>query len=209
MTLRRISGSSPAKQNTSKTFPPRQQDARRPLAIDGVAEAAPVLAGFPSGCCRRGYDPGLRGRSDLASGGLPVWNVVDGDSRSLLEQGTLAIDRFYAGRLACPASAHPEIRGEPVVVGAVDEGIRSFTTMPYVFSNIAGARSYLGLPANYTTHFRVRLKPGADLDVRAENILVDPPRSGPYPSEFSDQSRSFWLLRTGAGAALVAGAILR
>jgi putative ABC transport system permease protein len=183
----------------------------RLLAIDGVAEAAPVLAGFsvwmlPEG----GMTSVFVVASDLASGGLPVWNVVDGDPRSLLEQGTVAIDRSYADRLGVSGvGTAAQVRGQPVVVGAITEGIRSFTTTPYVFSDIAGARSYLGLPANYTTHFLVRLKPGADLDRVRHNILAAVPAiQALSPSEFSDQSRSFWLLRTGAGAALVAGAIL-
>jgi putative ABC transport system permease protein len=183
----------------------------RLLAIDGVTEATPVLAGFsvwmlPEG----GMTSVFVVASDLAAGGLPVWNVVDGDPRSLREQGTVAIDRSYANRLGVSGvGATAQIRGQPVVVGAITEGIRSFTTTPYVFSDIAGARSYLGLPANYTTHFLVRLKPGADLERTRQSILSAVPAiQALTPSEFSDQSRSFWLLRTGAGAALVAGAIL-
>lgn len=58
----------------------------RLLAIDGVAQAAPVLTGFsvwmlPKG----GMTSVFMMASDLASGGLPVWNKVDGDPRSLLE----------------------------------------------------------------------------------------------------------------------------
>src|SRR6476620_2487740 len=138
----------------------------RLLAIDGVADAAPVLAGFsvwmlPEG----GMTSVFVVASDLASGGLPVWNVVDGDSRSLLEQGSVAIDRSYAARLGVSGvGATAQVRGQPVVVGAITEGIRSFTTTPYVFSDIAGARSYLRLPASYTTHFLIKLKPGADLE---------------------------------------------
>ena len=180
-------------------------------AIDGVAEAARVLAGFsvwmlPAG----GMTSVFVVASDLAAGGLPVWNVVDGEARSLFEQGTVAIDRSYAGRLGVSGvGANAQIRGQPVVVGALTEGIRSFTTTPYVFSDIAGARAYLGLPANYTTHFLVRLKPGADRERVRQGILAAVPAiQALTPAEFSDQSRSFWLLRTGAGAALVAGAIL-
>jgi putative ABC transport system permease protein len=183
----------------------------RLLALDGVAEAVPVLAGFsvwmlPDG----GMTSVFVVASDLASGGLPPWNVVEGDRKSLLEQGTVAIDRSYASRLGVSGvGAEAQIRGQPVVVGTITEGIRSFTTTPYVFSDSAGARSYLGLPSNYTTHFLVRLKPGADLEGTRKAILSGIPAiQALTPSEFREQSRSFWLLRTGAGAALVAGAIL-
>ena len=181
------------------------------LRVDGVAEAAPVVAGFsvwmlPDG----GMTSVFVVASDLASTGLPPWNVVEGDPLSLREQGTVAIDRFYARRLGITGVGETaQIRGQPVVIGAITEGIRSFTTTPYVFSDIAGARSYLGLPSNYTTHFLVRLKPGSDLERTRRNILsAIPAVQALTPAEFGDQSRSFWLLRTGAGAALVAGAIL-
>ncbi|MGZ5228120.1 MAG: FtsX-like permease family protein [Burkholderiales bacterium] len=181
------------------------------LGVDGVAEATPVIAGFsvwmPS-------DGGMTSvfvvASDLASTGLPAWNVVEGDPLSLREQGTVAIDRFYAERLGLTGVGETaQIRGQPVVIGAITEGIRSFTTTPYVFSDIAGAHSYLGLPSNYTTHFLVRLKLGSDLERTRRNILSAIPAIQVLtPAEFRDQSRSFWLLRTGAGAALLAGAVL-
>jgi putative ABC transport system permease protein len=105
--------------------------------------------------------------------------------------------------------ATAQIRGLPVTVGAVTDGIRSFTTTPYVFSDLRGARAYIGLPASFTSHFLVRLKPEADLERTRQNILSN--ISGIQaltPDQFREQSRSFWLFSTGAGAALVAGALL-
>ena len=181
------------------------------LAIEGISDAVPALAGFsvwmlPGG----GMTSVFVVASDVTAAALPPWNIVEGNVQSLAEQGTVAIDRFYAERLGVSGvGASAQIRGQPVTVGAVTEGIRSFTTTPYVFSDIAGARSYLGLPATFTTHFLVRLKPGADLEGTRQKILSG--ISGIQaltPQQFRDQSRSFWLFRTGAGAALVAGAIL-
>ena len=182
----------------------------RLLAIDGVAEAVPVVAGFsvwmlPEG----GMTSVFVVASDLASADCQPGMSWKGRPE-LAEQGTVAIDRSYAAQLGVSGvGATAQIRGQPVIVGAVTDGIRSFTTTPYVFSDLAGARSYLGLPANFTTHFLVRLKPGADLEHARQNIVSG--RSGIQaltPDQFSDQSRSFWLFRTGAGAALVAGALL-
>ena len=183
----------------------------RLLAIDGVSEVVPVVAGFsvwmlPNG----GMTSVFVIASDLAAGGVSPWNVVGGDVQSLADPGTVAIDRFYADRLGVSAvGATAQIRGQPVTVGAITDGIRSFTTTPYVFSGLDGARAYIGLPASFTTHFLVRLKPGSDLEKTRQAILSG--ISGIQaltPDQFRDQSRSFWLFRTGAGAALVAGAIL-
>lgn len=183
----------------------------RLLAIDGVSEVVPVVAGFsvwmlPNG----GMTSVFVIASDLAAGGVSPWNVVGGDVQSLADPSTVAIDRFYADRLGVSAvGATAQIRGQPVTVGAITDGIRSFTTTPYVFSGLDGARAYIGLPASFTTHFLVRLKPGSDLEKTRQAILSG--ISGIQaltPDQFRDQSRSFWLFRTGAGAALVAGAIL-
>ena len=183
----------------------------RLLAIDGVSEAVPVVAGFsvwmlPDG----GMTSVFIIASDIAAAGLSPWNLKDGTVRSLTEPGTVAIDRFYAARLgASGVGASAQIRGQPVTVGAVTEGIRSFTTTPYVFSDLAGARSYIGLPASFTTHFLVRLKPGADLERTRQTILSGISAvQALTPDQFRNQSRAFWLFQTGAGAALVAGALL-
>ena len=101
------------------------------------------------------------------------------------------------------------MRGPPVKVGAVTEGIRSFTTTPYVFSDVGPARTYNGLPAGFTSDFLVRLKAGANIELVRQKILSS--ASGIHaltPDEFREQSRSFWLFGTGAGAALLGGAVL-
>ena len=101
------------------------------------------------------------------------------------------------------------MRGLPVKVGAVTEGIRSFTTTPYVFSDVGPARTYNGLPAGFTSDFLVRLKAGANIELVRQKILSS--ASGIHaltPDEFREQSRSFWLFGTGAGAALLGGAVL-
>jgi putative ABC transport system permease protein len=101
------------------------------------------------------------------------------------------------------------LRGLLVTVGAVTDGIRSFATTPYVFSDLSGARSYIGLPESFTSHFLVRLKPQADVDRVSRNILSSISGIQAYtPDQFREQSRSFWLFGTGAGEALVGGALL-
>ena len=102
-----------------------------------------------------------------------------------------------------------QIRGQPVTVGAVTDGIRSFTTTPYVFSGIGGARSYIGLPDAFTSYFLVRLKSKGNIERIGHDILAN--LSGIQaltPDQFRDQSRSFWLSGTGAGTALFAVALL-
>jgi putative ABC transport system permease protein len=81
--------------------------------------------------------------------------------------------------------------------------------MPYVFSGLDRARSYLALSPDKISHLLIQLGRGSDVDrIRREiqsniagiDVLT--------PNEFRDRSRSFWLFGTGAGAALFSGALL-
>jgi len=184
---------------------------KRLLAIDGVAEVVPVVVGFSAWSLPDGaMTPVFVVGSDIAAGGLSPWNVVEGTVQSLTVPGTVAVDRSYYDRLGVSGiGATSRIRGLPVTVGAVTDGIRSFTTTPYVFTNLGSAQSYIGLPASFTSHFLVRLKTKADVEGIRQNILSN--ISGIQaltPDQFREQSRSFWLFGTGAGAALLAGVLL-
>jgi putative ABC transport system permease protein len=102
-----------------------------------------------------------------------------------------------------------EIRQMAVQVAAVTDGIRSFTTTPYVFMDVDRARAHTGVSADKATYFLVRLAPGAGIEQVRERILANISNVEVLTSaEFSDRSRSFWLFGTGAGAALFAGALL-
>lgn len=180
-------------------------------AINGVAKVIPMVVGFSAWQTPDGpMTPVFVVGSDVTAGGLEPWNIVVGTADSLTASGSVAIDRSYRDRLgASEVGTTAAIRGEPVTVTAVTNGIRSFTTTPYVFSNLDDARQFTGLPASFTTQFLVRVKTDADLERVRRAILAN--ISGIQaltPAEFRQESRSFWLFRTGAGAALVAGAVL-
>ncbi|MBY0257055.1 ABC transporter permease [Methylobacterium sp.] len=186
-------------------------DMRRELsAVDGVAEAIPVVAGFSAWLPPEG---GLIGIFVIASdpvNGLAPWNIVEGGLDDLKTPGTVTLERSYANQLGVSARGETaEVRGHPVTVGAVTSGLRSFTTRPYVFTDFRSARSYVGLPANLVTYFLIRVKPGADVErIRSEAQARVSGIEALTPDQFRTRSRDFWLYRTGAGAALVAGALL-
>ncbi len=88
-------------------------------------------------------------------------------------------------------------------------GIRSFTTTPFVFTPLDRARGYTGTPRTKVTYLLVHLAPHTDVErVRAQLRTVLTKAEALTPAEFSSRSRSFWLFGTGAGAALFAGALL-
>ncbi len=183
----------------------------RLLRVKGVAEAVPVVVGFSAWMVPDGtMTPVFIVGSDFSASGVSPWNIVEGSVVTLATPGTVAIDRSYYNRLGVKdIGVSTQIRGLPVTVGVITDGIRSFTTTPYVFSDLNSARSYIGLPASFVSHFLVRVSPGADVEQIRQNIVSE--ISGVQaltPDQFRKQSRSFWLFETGAGAALFAGALL-
>jgi putative ABC transport system permease protein len=96
-----------------------------------------------------------------------------------------------------------------VQVAAVTNGIRSFTTTPFVFMDVDRARAYTGVPPGKATYLIIRLSTDADRDgVRRQLMSKIGDVEVLAPAEFRERSRTFWLFGTGAGAALFAGALL-
>jgi putative ABC transport system permease protein len=193
---------------------PSLLDARqryRALSIDGVADAIPVVIGFadwrmPSGSNTPVFVVG----SDPRSGGLQPWNLVEGRIEALTTPRAVAVDRSYFDRLGISGmGATAEIRQQLVRVVAITDGIRSFTTTPYVFMDVDRARAHTGVPLEKATYFLVRLSPDAAIErVRSRLLSNISDVEVLTPAEFRERSRSFWLFGTGAGAALFAGALL-
>ena len=183
----------------------------RALSITGVAEAIPVVIGFadwriPGGTTTPVFVIG----SELRSGGLQPWNLVEGRIEALSTPNAVAVDRFYFDRLGVSGiGATAEIRQQLVRVAAVTNGIRSFTTTPFVFMDVNRARAHTGVPSGKATYLLVRLSPDADLEhVRSQLMSNITDVEVLTPAEFRERSRRFWLFGTGAGAALFAGALL-
>ncbi|WP_370691311.1 ABC transporter permease [Bradyrhizobium sp.] len=183
----------------------------RALAVNGVADAIPVVIGFadwrmPSGATTPVFVIG----SDLRAGGLQPWNLVEGRIEALSTPKAVAVDRSYFDRLGISGiGATAEIRQQLVRVAVVTNGIRSFTTTPFVFMDIDRARAHTGVSSGKATFFLVRLSPNADrAAVRRQLLLNISDVEVLTPAEFRERSRTFWLFSTGAGAALFAGALL-
>jgi putative ABC transport system permease protein len=181
------------------------------LATFGVAHATPVVVGFsiwkkPGGEMTPIFVVG----SNVGPHGLQPWNVTAGSAKDLIARDTVAVDRSYFDRLGVSSvGASAEIRGQKIHVAAITDGIRSFTTTPYVFAELDRARTYLGLPSNKINHLLIQINQGGDVDQIRQNLQKNIADVDVLtPAEFRDRSRSFWLFGTGAGAALFAGALL-
>ena len=180
-------------------------------AVEGVASVTPLVIGFSDWRIESGeVTPVFIIGVDLKADALLPWNVVEGDVRALSQWGTVVVDRTYFDRLGIKTlNATAEIRGHKVKLVALTDGIRSFTTTPYVFVDQKDARFYTGTLPSRASDLIIRLKPDAD---RSKAVRAIRDRVGDAEvlttDEFRQRSRSFWLFGTGAGAALFAGALL-
>jgi putative ABC transport system permease protein len=182
------------------------------LSVNGVAAAVPVVAGYASWRKPNGgaSTPVLVVGTPETSAGLQPWNVVEGSARDLSMPEAVAIDQSYFDDLGIgQVGQHAEINNQKARVVAVTKGIRSFTTMPNVFTSIERARAYLGVPANEANYFILRIAPNADAATVRSQLEARLSDAEVLTSEqFRQRTRQFWLFDTGAGAALLGSAIL-
>ncbi len=182
------------------------------LSINGVTAAVPVVAGYaswrkPNGGASTSV---LVVGAPEASAGLQPWNVVEGSIHDLSTPEAVAIDRSYFDELGIgQIGEHAEINNQKARVVAVTKGIRSFTTMPNVFTSIERARAYLRVPPSEANYFILRLAPNADAATVRSQLAARLSDAEVLTSEqFRHRARQFWLFDTGAGAALLGSAIL-
>lgn len=181
------------------------------LSTTGVKSVESMVVGFsawrkPQGGKKAFILVGL----DYENGGLAPWNLDEGTVEDLSTPYSVAIDRSYFKDLGIEkVGDFAEINGMRVRVGAVTKNIRSFTTLPYAFTTIARAREFTNANSDQATYQLVTLAPDADLEtVRSDLIARLPDAEVLTQAEFRTRSVNYWLFKTGAGMALISGAIL-
>lgn len=188
-----------------------EHDRTQALAVPGVTEAIPVVVGFtqwavPSG----GTTPVFIIGSTAGAAGLHPWNFVKGNLDALSTPYAVAIDQTYFGRLGVTRIGDStEIREQKAEVAAITNGIRSFTTTPYVFTPLDRAQAYMATSPNKVSYFLVHVAADTDISDVRQRLLTNLSKVEVLtPEDFRRRSRAFWLFGTGAGAALFAGALL-
>ena len=148
--------------------------------------------------------------SDWTQGGLKPWNVIEGSVDEVIAPKGVAVDGSYFKDLGIGALGdRAEINGKTVRVKAVTQGVRSFTTLPYVFTTLSRSRSILGINNNESSYTLVRLRKGASIDEVKARITDRVDDAEVLTREqFRNRSINYWMFQTGAGAGLIAGALL-
>lgn len=181
------------------------------LSTPGVARVYPIVSAFsswkkPDGSSQLCVVVG----TELADSGLRPWNIVEGSLDTLKLPDAVAIDKTYFKYLGVDGvGATAEIANNRVRVTALTFGIRSFTTTPYIFTTLNRARKLQGMPPDSASFYLVRLAEGADeAAVQAELQRRLPDLDILTKAELKRRSIAYWLFGTGAGIALIGGALL-
>lgn len=181
------------------------------LSTPGVASASDLVVGFSKWTRDGGGDTAIVIVGvNPGEGQLEPWNVVSGKVDDLKLSEAVAVDNSYFRELGVSGvGGTGKIEGVKTRVVAITSGIRSFTTLPYVFTSKRQARTYFRIPSDKSTFITVKVEPGANvksvqkaLAQRFDDAEVK------TTQEFRDISKQHWLFNTGAGAALIGGAIL-
>jgi putative ABC transport system permease protein len=179
------------------------------LSVPGVESATPLIVSFsewrkPDSSTTNVVIIG----SDQGEGSLEPWNVVEGAETK--SPDGVALDRTYAGVLGVSGlGAIGEIEGKRVRVDAMTDGIRSFTTSPYIFTSLNNARTLLSMPTDQATFYLVKAAPGVDVEAVKRGLIAKLPNASIFTkAEFLQRNLDYWLFGTGAGVALLGGAML-
>lgn len=180
------------------------------LAVEGVVSVTPLLVSFLEWRKPNGEAATVVIVGTPRSGGLLPWNIIEGSAADLAVPDGVIVDDTYRGELGVNGLGDTaQIEGRTVRVAALTHGIRAFTTTPYLFMTLDRARALVGFGSADATHLLVRVARGADVSAVQARLQARLPNTEivTQPS-FSARSRNYWLFSTGAGFALIAGAIL-
>lgn len=181
------------------------------LATPGVKAVIPLIVKFaewrkPAGGSTRVVIVG----TDAEDGGLEPWALVDGTWEDIKAPESVAVDRTYLKDLGISGLGDTsQIATGRVRVRALTDGVRSFTQSPYAYTTLNRARSLIGVDGERTTFYLVQLEPGADVNAVQQDLRGRLDGAEVLTQEeFRNRSLKQWLFRTGAGVALIGGALL-
>jgi len=151
-----------------------------------------LLIGAESGVGPRFPVPYLHPRSPAT---IPDAILVDESNAPALES------------VAVPVSLEVNQRRANAV--SVINGFGSFFGTPYVFTGYADAVRYLNVPAEKTFYLVVNVTAGHDVKAVQKELIARLPEADVLTrEEFARRSQLFWVIKTGAGSALLTAAFL-
>jgi putative ABC transport system permease protein len=148
--------------------------------------------------------------SDTATSKSLPWDITEGSAAALSMPNAVAVDSTYFKELAVERIGdRAEINETQVTVKAVTQGIRSFTTLPLVFTTLPLARTLVFATPEQANYTLVQVTPGSDVEEVRKALQARLPETEVLTQQaFRQRSLDYWLFETGAGSGLIAGAVL-
>ena len=188
-----------------------ERERHQALATEGVQSVVPLFVNFaewrkPGGGFARVVIVG----SNFEDQGLVPWALTEGTLEDIKTPDAVAVDKSYFEELGVTGigdSAQAALGR--VKIRALTQGVRSFTRAPYVYTTLNKARLLFDAPAGRSTFLLVKVSPGANVDsVKAAIASRLESAEVLTKDEFRTRSLKQWLFGTGAGFALIGGALL-
>jgi putative ABC transport system permease protein len=140
---------------------------------------------------------------------LTPWRMVEGDVRRMADIDGIIVDRTEFGKLQIEkVGERREISDSRARVVGLTDGIRSFTTSPFVFTNLDSARAYSRLGPTAVTYVLVKAAPGVPLATLKAALGKVPNVEAYTKAEISARTRNYWSSRTGVGTGFFMTAIM-
>ena len=139
-----------------------------------------------------------------------AWNVVEGRRENLRIDDSVMVDRIYFEKLGVKGVGDTaEILGRRARVVGLTQGIRTFTTSPYVFTSYRNALDYSNLQDDQTMFILVKARPGVNLEDLRRRLQANLDGVDVLSRQhFSGMTRHYWMFTTGAGMAVLMAAAL-
>jgi putative ABC transport system permease protein len=138
------------------------------------------------------------------------WNIVRGNPQDVKYFNSVFYDEAETNRLGnVPIGAETEINGRRVRVAGITRGSRSFIQTPYIFTSFKNALLLSFVNKGNTVYVLAKVAPGYKVEEVKRRLREHVKDVDVYTAhEFSQKTRSYWMINTGTGIALLSIALM-
>jgi putative ABC transport system permease protein len=139
------------------------------------------------------------------------WDVLEGNPQDVKYFNSVFYDEAETNRLGeVPVGGETEINNRRVRVVGITRGAKSFIQSAYIFTSYKNAQNLSTFVSKgNTTYVLVKVAPGSSVERIKQRLVETLDDVDVYTSrEFSNKTRSYWLINTGAGVALMVTALM-
>jgi putative ABC transport system permease protein len=128
------------------------------------------------------------------------WRLLVGDFQSMKASKTIIVDESAYGKLGVlRVGDQVEINEQRVRVAGISQGVRGFTTVPYVFTSYRAAQILDPFARDRTAFIVARVSPGSDPHEVAARLREIRDVDVYTRAQYSWKTRLYWTWETGIG----------